>query len=137
MPIIGEMTMNISVFAHPDQIKTPVLPEIPPSTIARAMAAPAYPPNRACEELVGRPSHHVRRSQAMAPSSPHRMTYTVTIFRSTRPEPTVFATPVPKLTADTKLKKAAQTTACRGVSTRVATTVAIELAASWNPLTKS
>ena len=36
--------------------------------------------------------------------------------------------------AATKLKKAAQTTAWSGRSTRVATTVAIELAASWNPL---
>src|SRR2546425_11937767 len=39
--------------------------------------------------------------------------------------------------AATKLKKAAQTTACSGVSTRVETTVAIELAASWKPLMKS
>src|SRR5437773_3447686 len=36
-----------------------------------------------------------------------------------------------------KLKNAAQTTATRGVSTRVDTTVAIELAASWKPLEKS
>jgi hypothetical protein len=34
----------------------------------------------------------------------------------------------------TKLKTAAQITACPGVSTLVETTVAIELAASWNPL---
>ena len=36
-----------------------------------------------------------------------------------------------------KLKKAAQTTAYCGRSTRVATTVAIELAASWKPFVKS
>src|SRR5215469_14802646 len=36
-----------------------------------------------------------------------------------------------------KLKKAAQTTACPGDKTRVDTTVATELAASWNPLMKS
>ena len=36
-----------------------------------------------------------------------------------------------------KLKAAAHTTAANGGSTRVATTVAIELAASWKPLTKS
>src|SRR4051812_8878498 len=47
------------------------------------------------------------------------------------------ATLVPKRNAATKLKNAAQTTACPGVSTRVETTVAIELAASWNPLRKS
>jgi hypothetical protein len=33
------------------------------------------------------------------------------------------------------LKKAAQITASRGDSTRVDTTVAMELAASWKPLT--
>ena len=36
-----------------------------------------------------------------------------------------------------KFQNAAQITACHGLSTRVATTVAIELAASWKPLTKS
>ncbi len=36
--------------------------------------------------------------------------------------------------AATKLKNAAQTTACPGESTRVETTVAIEFAASWKPL---
>src|SRR5512145_2674856 len=36
-----------------------------------------------------------------------------------------------------KLKKAAQATAFIGERTRVDTTVAIELAASWNPLMKS
>ena len=50
------------------------------------------------------------------------------------PEPTVLATPVPKKNAATKLKNAAHATACSGDSTRVETTVAMELAASWNPL---
>ena len=50
------------------------------------------------------------------------------------PEPTVFATAVPKVNAATKLKNAAQTTALPGESTRVDTTVAIEFAASWKPL---
>ena len=53
------------------------------------------------------------------------------------PVPTVFATAVPKVNAATKLKNAAQTTALPGDSTRVDTTVAIELAASWKPLMKS
>jgi hypothetical protein len=46
----------------------------------------------------------------------------------------VFATPVPNVKAETKLKKAAQATACSGVSTRVATMVAMEFAASLKPL---
>src|SRR6516225_879108 len=45
--------------------------------------------------------------------------------------------PVPTVNAATKLKKAAQTTALPGLNTRVETTVAIELAASWKPLMKS
>ena len=53
---------------------------------------------------------------------------------SIMPEPTVLATAVPKVNAATKLKNAAQMTALPGDSTRVDTTVAIELAASWKPL---
>src|SRR4051812_4162341 len=65
------------------------------------------------------------------------MTEKVTMRISTRPEPTVFATAVPNANAATKLKNAAQITALPGLNTRVETTVAIELAASWNPLMKS
>src|SRR5919206_81053 len=49
----------------------------------------------------------------------------------------VLATCVPKTRNATKLKKAAHATASRGVSTLVETTVAMEFAASWNPLKKS
>src|SRR5947208_9265035 len=49
----------------------------------------------------------------------------------------VLATAVPKVKAATKLKNAAQITATRGESTRVETTVAMELAASWKPFRKS
>ena len=62
------------------------------------------------------------------------MTEKVTTLTSTSPLPTVDATAVPKVNAATKLKNAAQMTALPGVSTRVETTVAIEFAASWNPL---
>ena len=53
--------------------------------------------------------------------------------RNPSPEAMVDATAVPHI-APTKFVDATMTTACRGVSTRVATTVAIELAVSWNPL---
>ncbi len=46
------------------------------------------------------------------------------------PLPTVFAIAVPKTNAATKFQNAAHTTAALGESTRVDTTVAIELAAS-------
>src|SRR4029453_14268215 len=91
----------------------------------------------ACDELVGRPKYHVIRSHTIAPTSPAKITANVTTWRSTRAEPTVLAAAVPKVNAAMKLKAAAQTTALPGLSTRVETTVAIELAASWNPLMKS
>ena len=53
-----------------------------------------------------------------------------TMLGSINPLPMVSATPVPNANAATKLKNAAQITACVGVSTRVETMVAIELAAS-------
>src|SRR5690242_1831953 len=101
---------------------------------------------RACDEDVGRPHHHVSTSHTIAPTRPARTTYWVTI--STRqpgdamsnwimPLPMVLATAVPRKNAATKLKNAAQITASLGVSTRVDTTVAMLLAASWNPLKKS
>ncbi len=70
----------------------------------------------------------------MAPVRPPKITAKVTTSMSIMPEPTVRATAVPKVNAATKLKKAAHRTALPGESTRVDTTVAIELAASWNPL---
>ena len=102
-----------------------------------AIAAPAKPPIRACEELVGRPKYQVMMSQAMAPIRPARITYSVAAAGTTRPLPIVVATLSGKTNAAMKLKNAAQTTARPGESTRVDTTVAIELAASWKPLKKS
>ena len=52
------------------------------------------------------------------------------------PFPTVVATAVPE-SAPTKLSTPAIKTALPGESTRVATTVAMALAVSWNPLMKS
>ena len=83
---------------------------------------------------MGIPKYHVIRFQVMAPMSPPRMTHWSTTAASTTPLPTVVATWTPKPNAATKLKNAAHATACIGVRTRVETTVAIELAASWKPL---
>ncbi len=66
----------------------------------------------------------------MAANRPAKITRKVTSRTSIIPEPTVLATAVPKPNAAAKLKKAAQSTALPGDSTRVETTVAIELAAS-------
>src|SRR5512146_1975171 len=53
------------------------------------------------------------------------------------PLPMVLATAVPSRKAAKKLKNAAQATASLGDNTRVETTVAMLLAASWNPFRKS
>src|SRR5438552_12362943 len=121
--------MNAPIFRRPLATSEP--------KPALTTAAPAKPPISAWEELVGNPQTHVLRSHAIAPMSPARITHSSTTAVSTTPLPTVRATLTPKPNAATKLKNAAQTTACAGDSTRVDTTVAIELAASWNPLRKS
>ena len=77
------------------------------------------------------------RFQPMAPTSPAKITPIDSTFWSTTSLAMVVATWVPKTRKATKLKNAAHATARRGESTRVDTTVAIELAASWKPLTKS
>src|SRR6476661_4550785 len=69
----------------------------------------------------------------MAPTSAQIRTSWEAIRGSISPEAIVVATAVPHR-APIRFVQAAMTTACRGVSTRVATTVAIELAVSWNPL---
>ena len=81
---------------------------------ALAMAAPAYPPNSAWDELVGSPQYHVMRSHTIAPISPAKITPYVTTARSTMPAPTVFATAVPNPNAAMKLKNAAHMTAFPG-----------------------
>ena len=78
------------------------------------------------------PEYQVIRFQEMAPVRPPRMTHWSTTGAATTPLPTVFATLTPNPKAATKLNTAAHATACIGMSTRVDTTVAMELAASWN-----
>src|ERR1022692_1368490 len=73
----------------------------------------------------------------MAPNRPQRITGSVTIPMCIMPLPMVDATAVPNPKAAMKLKNAAHSTAYFGDSTRVETTVAMELAASWKPLVKS
>src|SRR5580765_1672534 len=128
-PTSGETTMNTTVFMTP------------PTTTARGpaetTAAPTNPPISACDDDVGSPHHHVSRFHTSAASSAASTIPGVTTAGSTVPLAIVFATCTPNTANATKLKNAAQTTAHRGDSTRVLTTVAIEFAASWNPFVKS
>ena len=73
----------------------------------------------------------------MAPTRPAKITPIVRTLCTTTSLAMVLATFVPKKRKAMKLKVAAHRTAWRGERTRVDTTVAMELAASWNPLTKS
>ena len=127
--MIGDSTMNTAIFCSP-----PVTRALQP---AEATAAPLMAPTSACDELVGSPTYQVITSQAIAPSRPAKITPLLKTSGSTTSFAIVAATAVPKMMNAAKLKKAAHATACRGESTRVDTTVAIEFAASWNPLKKS
>ena len=108
------------------------------SLCAAASAAPHNPPISACEDEDGRPSHQVIRFQVMPPASAQISTceVTVTTAVSIRPLAMVLATAVPQ-NAPIRFIEAASITACPGESTLVATTVAMELAVSWNPLMNS
>ncbi len=125
MPSSGDTTMKMTVFSK--------LAELTTLQPALAMPAPTTPPISAWDDEVGSPSHQVVRFQAMAPTRPPNTTASLTTLGSMM-VPTVLATWVLKTRKAMKLKNAAQTTASRGLSTLVETTVAIELAASWKPL---
>src|SRR5262245_58881497 len=77
------------------------------------------------------------RSQAQAATSVAAMTLLSTMLGAIIACPIVAATLRLNIKKATKLKKAAQITAICGLSTRVDTTVATELAASWKPFRKS
>src|SRR5512142_3316757 len=81
------------------------------------------------------PKYQVMKFQAIAPANAATITACVDALGSIIPLPTVLATAVPER-APAKLSTAAMRIAWRGESTRVATTVAIELAVSWKPLVK-
>ena len=128
-PITGAKTIKSNVLYQPLKIITP--------KPLFAMAAPEYAPMRACDELLGSPKYQVIIFQKIAPTRPARITVAVTVLISTIPLPMVTATVVLNIRKATKLKTAAQTTACLGDKTLVETIVEIEFAASCIPLVKS
>src|ERR1700736_659418 len=104
---------------------------------AFASPPPSNPPIRACELLEGMPKAQVMTFQTMAPIRAAKITCASMMLGSTMPVPMVCATFSPNTRNATKLKNAAHSTAYCGRSTRVDTMVAIEFAASCNPLRKS
>src|SRR5437879_11112772 len=111
-PMTGAMTMKINVLVQPLAMmaENPVF----------ATAAPAYPPISACDDDVGRASHHVTRSQMMAPSRPASATVESTMVMSISPLPTVLAIAVPQTHAPTTVQTDAHTTAALGERRRTA-----------------
>src|SRR5512140_915864 len=135
IPMIGDSTMKTTILMMPLATS--------PDGPSAGSVAPIIPPASACEDDDGRPHHQVARFQAMAPTRDEKITASTNadpcaLSRSNWmiPFPIVLATWSPPPNAAMKLKNAAQATATVGASTRVETTVAIELAASWKPLRK-
>ena len=125
----GDRKMAATVLATPATTIAPVP--------ALATPAPRRPPTSACELDDGMPASQVTTFQTMAPIRAPKITWSEMIPGSTIPRPMVSATCRPKNRKAMKLKKAAQPTANTGGRTRVATMVAMELAASCNPFRKS
>src|SRR5690606_3787088 len=143
-PAIGDVTIGSTTFhSRPllvAQSPPPACDQIRASQLlwAAASAAPQSAPIKACDDEDGRPRHHVIKFQMIAPDSAAMSTWDVTLTTcvSTSPEAMVLATAVP-MNAPIRFVVAARMIACPGVSTLVATTVAIEFAVSWKPLMNS
>src|SRR3954469_9743402 len=125
----GAMAAGTSTFS---MMPSPLMTSAPSAT----NAAPIRPPISACDELDGRPSHHVARFHAIAPTSPANTTVVVIAPASTIPDPTVAAT-FSEMNAPAKLSTADIATAKRGDIARVETAVPFRLAAWWKPFVKS
>ena len=125
-PTSGDSTIASSAFDSPLQISGRNAP-------ALAMPPPTRPPISACELEDGIPNPQVIRFQTIAPTRAAKIVRASTTFADD-PAPMVWATLRPNTPKATKLKNAAHSTAYCGRSTRVETIVAIESAASRNPL---
>src|SRR6266567_1636363 len=128
-PANGDVIMGTITFGHTPAFHF-ITDQLP---CAVASAAPQSPPMREWLELEGKPNHQVAMFHANAAITAQSTVGIVTTSVSTRPLPIVEAT-APPSSAPVRLKKAAIAIALRGVRTRVETTVAMALAASWKPL---
>jgi hypothetical protein len=129
IPSTGAIIINKTIFKTPGIITDP--------NPFPATADPTKPPTSVCDELDGRPSHHVIRFQIIAADTAEVIRVRLMTLVSITPFPIVVATLRGKIKNARKLKIAANATAEIGDNTLVDTTVAIELAESWNPLMKS
>jgi len=83
-----------------------------------------------CDELEGKPHHHVRRFHTIAATTAAAIRCIFIMSALMTPFPIVVATLRGKIRKARKLNVAASPTAARGESTLVETTVAMELAES-------
>ena len=101
--IAGEQISAATIMPTPPQFK--------PSTPTEINTAPISPPISACDELDGKPNHHVSKFHVIAPISAAIMIFSSIKFgEETMPAPIVFATPVETI-APKKFKPAAIITA--------------------------
>ncbi len=96
---------------------------------AATTTAPMRPPNRACDELDGRPRSHVSRFHRIAPMRPAKMMYGLILVSSTSPLEIVFATSTERK-APTMFRTPEMRTATLGFSAPVAIDVAMAFAVS-------
>ena len=129
IPKTGATTIKTAIFSTPETITT-LVP-------ALAIPAPTRPPTKVCEELDGNPHHHVSKFHVIAANNAAAIVVRSITSGLITPLPIVVATFKLKNKKAMKLKNAAHATAGNGDNTFVDTTVAIELAESWNPLMKS
>src|SRR5450759_1194460 len=122
IPSNGAITIKTTILITP-AIITELHPEL-------ATAAPTNPPTSVCEELEGKPNHHVTRFHAIAATKADAITVRFITSGLMTPFPIVVATLRGKTKNATKLKKEAIPTAATGERTLVETTVAIEFAES-------
>ena len=101
-----------------------------------ARAEPVRPATRAWLSLVGRPNFQARVLQKMMAIMAEATVIREMVSGLTMSRPMVAATAVPER-VPTMLREVAMMTAVLGERTRVETTVAMELAASVQPLTNS
>ncbi len=132
-PKIGAMASARSAPRTP----TGLMPSSPPQLTAlvppSSRAAPTSPPTRAWPELDGIPRRHVAVFQMTDAVSPAPMIATVWLGGTVIMPATRFATAVPSTSGPITLPSVANATAGPGRAARVATSAAIEFAASCRP----
>src|SRR3989440_10028080 len=111
--IAGAASAGITTLCASPCQSTPLSPDC-------TSAAPTKPPINACDELEGKPNHHVSRFHTIAPSNAASSVCCVARLASINPLATFFATAV-VTNAPARFAMDATSTATLGVTARVPT----------------